>query len=99
MQGIRSLIWPINLWALPIHAIPDQARRDVERVAFVRPPTIYAHGEIFAMRIPIATRLSLVVTRKFAVVVNGSTKFVGQDYDMHNGAEIIFVKFIEHFFG
>ena len=63
-----------------------------KRIAFVRPPAIDAHREIFAMHIPMATGALLIESRKVAWFVDGAAEFVGEDYRVQRNAEIVFME-------
>ena len=57
MQREGPLVGAIELVSVPVHAIAHQARGQVERVAFIRPPAVHAGSEHRAMHVPIAARL------------------------------------------
>src|SRR5712691_418890 len=57
MQCKRTLIRTIKLRAFPIHSVANQPRRNVERIAFVRPPAVHPHGKVLAVRVPVAAGL------------------------------------------
>src|SRR5579863_9321352 len=99
MQRIRTLVWPIHLRPFPVHAVANQPRRDVERVAFVGPPSVDSQGKVFAMRVPMTTCGFLIEARKLTRIVNRTTELVRQNYYMHHGLEVFPVQLIEHFFG
>src|SRR5437879_1427886 len=98
MQRIGTLIWAVDLGTFPVHAIANQPGCDVERITFVRPPAIQSHGEVFAVRVPITACLFFIKARQLAMVMYRATKFVGQNYAVHDDMKIIPMELIEHFF-
>ena len=99
MQRIRTLIRPVQLRPFPVHAVANQARRDAERIAFVRPPSADAHGNVFAMCVPVAACRLLIKARYVARIVNGPTESVRENDHVHHGMKVLPVKLIKHFLG
>src|SRR5215471_21869208 len=52
VERIRALVGTVELWAFPVHPVPRQSRRDIQRIAFVGPPAVHSHREILAVYIP-----------------------------------------------
>src|SRR5215471_21845129 len=99
MKSVRTHVRPIDLRTFPIHAIAHKPRGNIQGIALVRPPPVDAHGEIFAMRIPVATRCGFVEARKVTGIVDGAAKFVGKNHGMQDGMKILSMQLIEHFLG
>lgn len=97
MQGVGTLIRPIDLRAFPMHAVAHQSRRDAQRVTFIGPPAVHAQSEVFAVSIPVAAGLFLVEPGRLAWVVDGAAEFVCQNYIVEHNAEVVFVEFVDHF--
>src|SRR5256885_73192 len=92
MERVWTFVWAIELRAFPIQAISREAGGNVERIAFVGPPAIEAHGEILAMSVPVAACLGLVELRDFAGIAHGAAQLVRENDNVDDGAEIIFVE-------
>src|SRR5579864_8722674 len=98
MQRVRALVGPINLRTLPMHLVAREARRNVERIAFVWPPTIDAHREILAVCIPIAARALFVELGELARIADVPAKFVGQDYVVEHYSKMVLMQLSNHLF-
>src|SRR3954467_11165609 len=98
MQSIGTLIRAIDLRALPVHAVARQSRKYIQRIAFVRPPAIDSHGEVFSMSIPITTGIFCVECGQLTAIVRRPLEFVRQNYIVKHYAEIIVVKLLDDFF-
>src|SRR5215469_956529 len=98
MKRIRPLVWAVDLWSLPIHAIASQSRRGVERVTFIRPPAVNSHREIFAVRTPVTTCLFFVEARQRASIVYGTVQAASENYGVQNSAKVVVMEFIENLF-
>ena len=99
MQRIRTLIRPVQLRPLPVHAVSHQPRCNIEWIPFIRPPPVYTHGEIFAVLIPVATGLRLIELRELALIPNFSVESVRQNYRVENSVKILRMQLIEDFLG
>ena len=99
MQSIRALVRPVDLRAFPVHAISNEPRCDVERIAFIRPPAVHAQSKVFAVGVPVAAGFLFIKPREFASVVSRSAKFVREDHRVEHGPEIILMELVEHFLG
>src|SRR5260370_14346007 len=53
VESVGTLIGPVDLRTFPVHPVPSQARCDIQRIAFIRPPAIDSHGKVFAVSIPV----------------------------------------------
>src|SRR5256885_15694902 len=97
MERVWTFVWAIELRAFPIQAISREAGGNVERIPFVGPPAIEAHGEILAMSVPVAACLGLVELRDFAGIAHGAAQLVRENDNVDDGAEIIFVEGLDCF--
>src|SRR5579864_4969437 len=97
MQRVGSLIRPIDLRPFPVHAVSHQTRWDIEGVAFVWPPTIDPHSEIFSVGVPIATGFGLVETRQVAFVVDGTAQCVRKNHHMRHGTKMLLMQLIQYY--
>src|SRR5262245_718431 len=53
VQGEWPFVGPVELGPLPVEPIADEAGRDVQRVALIRPPTVDAERECLSVRVPV----------------------------------------------
>src|SRR5258708_24032484 len=79
MQRIGAFVGTVNLWPLPIHPVSRQPRRNAHRIAFVRTPAIHSHGEILAVRLPIASGLFLVEARQRTCIACRASQLVREN--------------------
>ncbi len=96
MQRERPLIRPIQLWTLPIHAIARQARCDVQRIAFIRPPPVDAQRENRPMFVPITARLFFYRQFRIARIVNGAVHRARLDYHVQRDFEMLLMQLVEN---
>src|SRR5208283_3542105 len=99
MKGVRAHVRPIELRTLPVHAIAHESRGDIEGITLVRPPSVHAHGKVFAMSIPVATCFGFVEARKITSIVYGTAKPVRKNDGMQDGMKVLSMQLVEHFLG
>src|SRR5260370_39699537 len=95
MQSVGSLVRSIDLRTLPIHPVASKTRCDIERIAFVGPPTIHAQRENLAVCVPVTTGLLIGGLRGIASIGNRATQRARFCHDGQHTLEVLGVKTIE----
>jgi hypothetical protein len=96
MKSVWPLIGPIDLRAFPVHANTREPGRDVQRIAFIGPPSINAFGKDLAVHVPITSSRLLIKARHLARLVDRAVKSPRKNHNMRDHFEVLAMKLVDH---